>query len=69
MKSSRVRMINTVVWFVVTVALMVLVGREWSRCGEYTALSFISSLVFHGGFCVVIGFLCDEQIVKRFNCK
>ena len=69
MKVSRVRMINAVVWFVVTVALMVLVGKEWSRYGEYTALSFVSSLVFHGGFCAVIGFLCDEQIVKHFNCK
>ena len=69
MKVSIFRIINAVVWFVVTVALMVLVGREWSRYGEYTALSFVSSLVFHGGFCAVLGFLCAGQIVKHFNCK
>lgn len=69
MKVSTARKINAAVWFVAAVVLMLYVKGEWSKYGAYTALSFFSSLVFHGGFCAVIGILCDEYIVKHFNRK
>lgn len=69
MKVSKARVINAVVWFVCAAALMLFMGREWSKNGEYTVLCFFASLTFHGGFCAVIGILCDEYIVKHFNRK
>lgn len=69
MKVSTARKINAAVWFVAAVVLMLYVKGEWSKCGAYTALSFFFSLVFHGGFCLLIGCLIDEQIVERFNRK
>lgn len=69
MKISTARKINAAVWFVVAVALMLYFKGEWSKYGTYTTLSFFSSLVFHGGFCLLMGHLVDEQIVKRFNRK
>lgn len=69
MKVSTARKINAAVWFVAAVALMLYVKGEWSKYGAYTALSFLSSLVFHGGFCLLIGYIVDKQIVKRFNRK
>ena len=69
MKVSTARKINAVIWFVAAVALMLYVKGEWSKYGDYTVFSFFSSLVFHGGFCLLMGCLVDEQIVKRFNRK
>lgn len=69
MKVSTARKINAAVWFVAAVALMLWVKGEWSKCGDYTALSFFFSLAFHGGFCLLTGCLVDERIVKRFNRK
>lgn len=65
MKVSIVRKINAAVWFVAAVALMLYVKGEWSKHGDYTALSFFSSLVFYGGFCLFIACLIDEIIRKR----
>lgn len=69
MKVSTARKINAAVWFVAAVALMLFIGREWSKNGEYTVLCFFASLTFHGGFCAVMGCIVDEQIVERFNRK
>ena len=69
MKVSTARKINAAVWFVAAVVLMLYVKGEWSKYGAYTGLSFFYSLVFHGGFCLLMGSLVDEQIVKHFNRK
>lgn len=69
MKVSTARKINAAVWFVAAVALMLYAKGEWSKYGDYTAFSFFSSLVFHGGFCLLIGCLIDKQIVEHFNRK
>ena len=69
MKVSTARKINAVIWFVAAVALMLYVKVEWSKYGDYTALSLFSSLVFQGGLCLLIGYVVDEQIVEHFNRK
>ena len=69
MKVSTARKINAVIWFVAAVALMLYVKVEWSKYGDYTVLSFFSSLVFQGGLCLLIGYVVDEQIVEHFNRK
>lgn len=68
-RKTKVRRINVIVWLVIAVFLMVHVYGVWSQNGPYTLLQFIASLTFHGGFCLIIGMLVDEQIVKHFNKK
>lgn len=66
---KKARIINVIVWFLVTIVLMVACYYEWSRWNEYTILSFVSSLILHGGFCLLLMFVIDEQIVKFFKKK
>ena len=68
-KMNGFRKANAVVWFVIAVVLMVYVYSVWSQNGLYTMLSFFSSLVVHGGICLVCAILIDEQIVKYFKNK
>lgn len=64
------RKINAAFWLVAAVVLMLFIKGEWSKYGDYTILSFFLSLLIHGGICLLMGYLVDKQIVKRFNnCK
>lgn len=58
------RKINAVVWFCLAVVLMIVVHGEWSKYGDYTTLSFVASLVVHGGFCFMCGLGVDSLITK-----
>lgn len=68
-RKTKVRRINAIVWLVIAAFLMIYVYDAWSQNGPYTLYSFIASLIFHGGFCLVVGMLVDELIVKYFNNK
>lgn len=68
-RKTKVRRINVIVWLVIAVFLMICAYNAWSQNGPYTLFSFIASLTAHGGFCLVVGILVDEQIVKHFNNK
>lgn len=67
MKKNTARKLNKIVWAVIAVVLMVLAYFEWSKNGEYTMFSFFASLVFHGGFSLVIAMQIDELICKKYN--
>ena len=58
------RTINAVVWFCFAIGLMIVVHGEWSKFGDYTTLSFVSSLVVYGGLCFMCGFGVDSLIIK-----
>lgn len=58
------RKINAVVWFNLAVFLMNVVHGEWSKYGDYTTLSFVSSLVVYGGLCLMCGLGVDSLIIK-----
>lgn len=64
MKKNTARKVNAIIWTIVAIALMVAAYFEWSKYGEYTATSFFASLVFHGGFSLVVGIQIDELICK-----
>lgn len=66
-RKTKVRRINAIIWLVIAVFFMICAYNAWSQNGPYTLFSFMASLVFHGGFCLVMGILIDEQIVKHFN--
>lgn len=68
-KMNVFRKVNAVVFLVVAVVLMVYVYSAWSQYGPYTMLSFFSSLVIHGGICLVGAVFVDKQIVKYFKNK
>ena len=68
-RKTMVRRINAIVWLVIAVSLMICAYNAWSQNGPYTLFSFITSLIVHGGLCLVVGMLVDEQIVKHFNNK
>lgn len=59
------RLINSIFWIVIAIVLMITVYFNWSKNGEYTFISFFSSIVFHGGFCGLAGLLIDEKIQKQ----
>ena len=61
--------VNAIIWTIIAIALMVTAYCEWSKHGEYTVVSFFASLVFHGGFSLVIAMQIDELICKKFNEK
>lgn len=65
MKKNTARKLNAIVWVVIAVVLMVLAYCEWSKNSEYTVVSFLASLVFYGGFSLVIAMIVDELIYKR----
>lgn len=69
MKKNTTRKVNAIIWTIIAIALMVAAYFEWSKHGEYTAFSFFASLVFHGGFSLVVGMQIDELICKRFEKK
>ena len=64
MKKNTARKVNAIIWTIVAIVLMVAAYFEWSKHGEYTAFSFFASLVFHGGFSLVVGVQIDELICK-----
>lgn len=66
-KMNLARKINATIWAVVAIALMIFVYNAWSESGPYTLLSFIASLIMHGGFCFLIGYLVDEKIKNYFK--
>ena len=61
------RVANAVVWTIVSVVLMVTCYFEWSKYGEYTFMSFLSSLVFHGGLGFCLGIIIDSYLKKRMK--
>ena len=65
MKKNTVRKLNVILWVVIAVVLMVSVYCAWSKNGEYTVVGFFASLVFYGGFSLVIAMIVDESICKR----
>lgn len=69
MKKNTARKVNTIIWTIIAIALMVTAYCEWSKHGEYTVVSFFASLVFHGGFSLVVAMQTDELICKKFNEK
>ena len=66
-KMNLLRKINAAIWAVAAIVLMVFAYKAWSANGPYTLISFFVSLVMHGGFCFLIGYLIDEKIKKHFN--
>ena len=56
------REVNAIIWTVIAIAIMVTVYFQWSEHGEYTADSFLCSLMIHGGGCFLIGHLIDEKL-------
>lgn len=69
MKKNTVRKVNAIIWIIIAIALILAAYFEWSEHGEYTAFSFFASLVFHGGFSLVVAMQIDELICKKFNEK
>lgn len=67
-RKTKVRRINAIVWSVIAVSLMICTYNVWSQNG-HALLSFVASLIINVGFCLVLGMLVDEQIVKHFNNK
>lgn len=68
-KMNDFRKANAVVWFIIAVVLMVCAYSTWSQYGPYTIFSFFSSLVVHGGICLVGAVFVDKQIIKYFKNK
>ena len=64
MKKNTARKVNAIIWTIIAIVLMVTAYFEWSKYGEYTVVSFFASLVFHGGFSLVVGMQIDELICK-----
>ena len=69
MKKNTARKVNAIIWTIIAIALMVAAYCEWSKRGEYTVVSFFASLVFHGGFSLVVAIQIDELICKKFKEK
>lgn len=67
MKKSTARKINAIIWAIVATTLMVTAYCEWTEYGKYTLLSFFTSLVFHGGFSLVVAIQVDELICKKYQ--
>ena len=65
MKKNTARKLNVILWVVIAVVLMVSAYCAWSKNGEYTVVGFFASLVFYGGFSLVIAMIVDESICKR----
>ncbi len=59
--------INKVFWILFVVILMVCAKNQWSQYGEYTWVSFFTSVVVHGGLGLMFYIGCDE-LLKKF-CK
>ena len=64
MKKNTVRKVNAIIWTIIAITLMVTVYCEWGKHGEYTVVSFFASLVFHGGFSLVVAMQIDKLICK-----
>ena len=65
MKKNTARKLNVILWVVIAVVLMVSAYCDWSKNGKYTVVDFFASLVFYGGFSLVIAMIVDELIYKR----
>lgn len=66
-KMNLARKINAAIWAVAAIILMIFVYKDWSTNSSYTFLSFLASLIYHGGFCYFFGFFIDKIIKKYFN--
>lgn len=53
-KYNIARTINIIFCIAIAITIMLCAYYKWSENGTYGAFQFISSLVFHGGFAVMI---------------
>lgn len=66
-KYKIAKIINIIFCIALAVTIMLYAHHEWSKYGTYGAFQFISSLVFHGGFAVMIYCGIDWILRKVFN--
>lgn len=64
-KMNIIRRINAAFWIIAGISCMVIAG--YCSIYPYTLLSFFGSLIFHGGFCFLLGFAIDEVIINYFK--
>lgn len=69
MKKSTALTINACVFIVLGIVLMLLAHHEWSKYGDYTFFSFLASLLFHGGFAVMLGIISANIICHYYDYK
>lgn len=50
-----------------SVTIMIYAYKVWSNYGEYGWYQFFASLIFHGGFGVMVGVLLDMLAVRLLN--
>lgn len=67
MKYNLVRDINMIVCIAIVIVIMICAYKAWSQYGEYTIMSFITSLIIHGSFGTMIYFGIDYVIRKLFK--
>lgn len=61
------RIVNVVIWSILAILTMLMAYKVWSMHGEYTMLSFITSLIIHGGCCAMICYGVDCFLKKLFK--
>lgn len=61
------RIVNVIVWSILAILMMFMAYKVWSMHGEYTLLSFIASLIIHGGCCAMICWGIDCFLKKLFK--
>ena len=61
--------INFAFWAIVAVVIMICAYFAWSKYGDYTVVSFVASLVIHGGGCAFFGVVCNDAIVRYYHNK
>lgn len=69
MKKSTALTINACVFIVFGIVLMLLAYFEWSEHGDYTFISFLASLLSHGGFAALFGILSANIICRYYDYK
>lgn len=62
MKTIIKRKINLFFWIAVAAIIMIVVYTLWEN---YTIYSFLSSLLIHGGICMIICYLIDGIIKDK----
>lgn len=60
---KKIYYINTVFWLLLCSAIMLASYIKWSGRGNYTICSFMCSIVFHGGFCL-LGWMTSNDIIR-----
>lgn len=67
MKKVTAKKINLIFWLVLAIVIMIYAYFAWSRYGEYTSASFMSSLIIHGGVCAFFCAVVDDAIERHYN--